>query len=259
MLAHFQAARVWVAVEDWLNPTLRLTAPERALYCRLVRLSHLRGRRTVRLARQGIAVSMRWSIATTSRYLCALARKRCIRFRDRSQAGMRVVVYLPGEIARRWASAPRTERLAFFRPGTARNASGPPRAWLRVHRVRRAEFRARILRREAGRCFYCLRLLTRGKWTLDHIVPLARGGTDGTDNLVACCVRCNSSKGALPAEQFLLRLVQRRILPRRRLRGRLRALARLRAQEAVSEQFETTVHFWESSCAGGRASVRPGG
>jgi 5-methylcytosine-specific restriction endonuclease McrA len=227
-------ARVWVAVEDWLNPTLRLTAPGRALYYRLVRLSHLHGRRTVCILRRSFAVSMGWSIATTSRYLRTLARKRCIRFLDRGQAGTRVAVYLPGGIARRWASALRTERLAFFRPGTARHAAGPPRTRLRVHSIRRVEFRARILRRETGRCFYCLRLLKRGKWTLDHIVPLARGGTDCADNLVACCARCNSSKGALPAEKFLLRLVQRRILPRRRLRGRLRALTRLRAQQAVS-------------------------
>lgn len=31
--------------------------------------------------------------------------------------------------------------------------------------------------------------------TIDHIVPVSRGGTDDIDNLQAACRRCNSSKG----------------------------------------------------------------
>ncbi len=222
-----QIARVWVAVEDWLNPTLRLTTPERALYYHLVRVTHLLGHRTAYVSRRRMAAITGLSTATARLYLRLLARKRCIRFVSRGRRGTRVEVYLPDEIARRWARLPRAERLAFAPQSPARDAAGQPRAWQRTDPIYTFEFRSRILRREAGRCFYCLRRLQRNEWTLDHVVPLARGGSDRADNLVACCAVCNWSKGLLTAEDFLHQLVRKKILSRSRLRGRLRALARL--------------------------------
>lgn len=36
-----------------------------------------------------------------------------------------------------------------------------------------------------------------GNWaTIDHVVPLSRGGTDDLDNLVLACNVCNARKGA---------------------------------------------------------------
>jgi len=48
-----------------------------------------------------------------------------------------------------------------------------------------------VLRRDANRCAYCLRAAS----TVDHVLPRSRGGKDDWDNLVACCVQCNNSKG----------------------------------------------------------------
>lgn len=42
-------------------------------------------------------------------------------------------------------------------------------------------------------CCYCG---TRDRLTLDHVIPLSRGGVDCADNLLWACSRCNSSKGA---------------------------------------------------------------
>jgi len=42
-------------------------------------------------------------------------------------------------------------------------------------------------------CTYCG---TTENITVDHIVPLSRGGEHETDNLAAACYSCNSSKGA---------------------------------------------------------------
>jgi 5-methylcytosine-specific restriction endonuclease McrA len=36
----------------------------------------------------------------------------------------------------------------------------------------------------------------RPDFTVDHIVPLARGGGNAFSNLVACCKPCNEMKGA---------------------------------------------------------------
>jgi 5-methylcytosine-specific restriction endonuclease McrA len=43
-------------------------------------------------------------------------------------------------------------------------------------------------------CPYCR--CDEGEVTLDHIVPLSRGGSHHVYNLVPCCKACNSSKGA---------------------------------------------------------------
>ena len=53
--------------------------------------------------------------------------------------------------------------------------------------------RKNILRRDGHRCQYC----GRGDLplTLDHVVPLSRGGDDSWENLSAACVHCNNKKG----------------------------------------------------------------
>jgi 5-methylcytosine-specific restriction protein A len=38
--------------------------------------------------------------------------------------------------------------------------------------------------------------------TVDHVVPLARGGDSGTGNLMPSCKSCNSSRGARPAPSW---------------------------------------------------------
>jgi 5-methylcytosine-specific restriction endonuclease McrA len=38
------------------------------------------------------------------------------------------------------------------------------------------------------------RILSRDGRVCDHLVPIAKGGTDHDENLVSCCRRCNYSK-----------------------------------------------------------------
>jgi 5-methylcytosine-specific restriction endonuclease McrA len=48
-----------------------------------------------------------------------------------------------------------------------------------------------VLRRDAFRCAYC----GAHAATIDHVLPRSRGGADSWENLVACCQRCNNTKG----------------------------------------------------------------
>lgn len=44
-------------------------------------------------------------------------------------------------------------------------------------------------------CAYCDAEITRKTITIDHIIPLSKGGKHEIGNIAPCCRRCNSSKG----------------------------------------------------------------
>lgn len=56
--------------------------------------------------------------------------------------------------------------------------------------------------RQKSRCYYCKTKLGE-TWHADHVVPLARGGTNEISNIVIACPACNMHKQArLPHEWF---------------------------------------------------------
>jgi len=53
----------------------------------------------------------------------------------------------------------------------------------------------------AGVCHYCGRSVSPSELTMDHLIPLSRGGTSERYNIVAACKDCNNrKKNLLPAE-----------------------------------------------------------
>jgi len=48
-----------------------------------------------------------------------------------------------------------------------------------------------------GVCYYCRRKVGRASLTLDHIVPLGRGGRSIRGNVVPACKACNTRKRSL--------------------------------------------------------------
>ena len=48
--------------------------------------------------------------------------------------------------------------------------------------------------RDLYTCQYCFKLCARRDLTIDHVVPLRRGGKTTWDNVVAACGHCNSKK-----------------------------------------------------------------
>lgn len=55
--------------------------------------------------------------------------------------------------------------------------------------------RFRIFRRDGFQCQYCGRLPPDVVLRVDHMVPVAQGGTNEEDNLITACHECNAGKG----------------------------------------------------------------
>lgn len=58
-----------------------------------------------------------------------------------------------------------------------------------------------IYEAQGGRCYYCGSELN-GKYHVDHMVPLFRGGSNNPDNLRCACPSCNCSKGTKTHWEF---------------------------------------------------------
>ncbi len=66
-----------------------------------------------------------------------------------------------------------------------------------------------IYDRDGGYCAYCGKWIDISAATIDHIVPLSRGGLSSWQNLVNCCTTCNQRKGdRTPAEAHMKLLIQ---------------------------------------------------
>jgi len=62
-----------------------------------------------------------------------------------------------------------------------------------------------------GICYYCDRAFSPKELTMDHIVPVARGGKSTKGNIVTACKECNNAKKQLfpmECENLLCQLKQ---------------------------------------------------
>jgi len=53
-----------------------------------------------------------------------------------------------------------------------------------------------------GLCHYCGRTFPARELTMDHIVPVSRGGRTTKGNVVPCCKECNNAKKQLLAMEW---------------------------------------------------------
>ena len=49
-------------------------------------------------------------------------------------------------------------------------------------------------KRSSGICHYCENNFIPNELTMDHVIPLSRGGKSQKFNLVPCCKECNTKK-----------------------------------------------------------------
>jgi len=73
---------------------------------------------------------------------------------------------------------------------------------IRLHRYIRTPYedvpfsRKNILMRDGYQCQYCGARRSGDELTIDHVVPLSRGGRDTWTNVAAACRLCNNRKGS---------------------------------------------------------------
>jgi 5-methylcytosine-specific restriction protein A len=95
--------------------------------------------------------------------------------------------------------------------------------WININKdsalIAREKIRARELKKTqwwknriaAGECHYCHGNFRPEELTMDHVVPLSRGGRSNKGNVVACCKKCNNDKKYLtPVDIKLKELQQQR-------------------------------------------------
>lgn len=77
-------------------------------------------------------------------------------------------------------------------------------------KVKRKSFtniqRRAIYNRNKGRCAICGDFVPYGEFTIDHITPLAKGGTNDLENLQCACKVCNIIKQDILPEELMERL-----------------------------------------------------
>ena len=93
--------------------------------------------------------------------------------------------------------------------------------WVEINRddahIKRERNKARELRKtpyfqelfRKGICYYCGEKFERDELTLDHIVPVARGGRSTRGNMVVCCRSCNQDKKFLTPAEMILRELEK--------------------------------------------------
>lgn len=61
--------------------------------------------------------------------------------------------------------------------------------------------RKNLFARDDHRCQYCGKHEPMHRLSLDHVVPRSHGGPTTWENVVCCCLRCNSRKGGRTPQQ----------------------------------------------------------
>ena len=204
-------------IEDSLFPKLSLSVWERAVYYHLLRQTWVLDKKNTQCSVAGVALAVGISDWKAREALRSMHAKGCIKIEDRSRVGHEVRVYLPSELNLPTEAEQRPLDLASIDFFTGR------------------QYLDALLARENGRCFYCLRELTRDTCELDHVNPL----TDGTDNsfrnIVVSCHECNKLKQAMSGEEHLRQVFRKNLLSASEFQERLTALDALRKGDLPPE------------------------
>ena len=73
--------------------------------------------------------------------------------------------------------------------------------------------RKNLFARDSHRCQYCGQSRPTSQLSLDHVVPRSLGGKTTWDNIVCCCLACNSRKGGRTPIQAGMKLLAKPCKP----------------------------------------------
>lgn len=97
---------------------------------------------------------------------------------------------------------------------------------LRVPRVVRLNFydkvpqltlrfnRRNLFARDQNTCQYCGIVFPLSQLSFDHVMPRSRGGKTTWENVVCCCLKCNSRKGDRHPDEIGLQLIRKPVRPK---------------------------------------------
>lgn len=74
--------------------------------------------------------------------------------------------------------------------------------------------RQNIFLRDNKTCQYCHKHFSEKKLTIDHVLPISRGGRHEWSNVVAACSQCNNKKGSLTPVEAGMNLLRTPSKPR---------------------------------------------
>jgi len=75
--------------------------------------------------------------------------------------------------------------------------------------------RRNIYARDRNHCQYCGKKYPSSELSLDHVTPRSMGGTNGWENIVCACTRCNVKKGGRTPGQANMKLIVKPTKPKR--------------------------------------------
>ncbi|MGK2856118.1 MAG: HNH endonuclease [Thermoanaerobaculia bacterium] len=126
-----------------------------------------------------------------------------------------------------WADLPHPPEQSFIVTPTRNIAIPDVVQLLRFDRLPRQEVkfsRGNIYIRDRNRCQYCGRKFTTAELSLDHVIPISRGGRSTWENVVCACLACNVRKGNKLVAESGMDLIRQPTRPKwhplHRLQGR---------------------------------------
>lgn len=73
--------------------------------------------------------------------------------------------------------------------------------------------RANVYARDESRCQYCFKRFPDRELTLDHVMPVVRGGKKTWENIVTACIKCNQKKGDRTPDEANMKLFKKPQVP----------------------------------------------
>jgi len=74
--------------------------------------------------------------------------------------------------------------------------------------------RRNIFARDENRCQFCGRRFPTSELSIDHVVPLSKGGRTTWTNVVCACTECNKRKGGRTPRQAGMKLIRAPVEPK---------------------------------------------